>query len=195
MLKKIATTIVTLFIAIGGGAGSVWLALDSDFEFDTVRIGNWTAFPERGTPQADPYSKARFSREADLALGHAEGLVFIARRDTQGNALESRCNYRIAGSLPPARFWTLHARNEDNQVIVPASNRPPALHSLALLRESDNSIVTTVSRQPSPGNWLAIDGEQENFSLILTLYDTATASSARIGEVELPLIMREGCDA
>lgn len=195
MLKMLATTVITLFIAIGGGAGSVWLALDGDFEFDTVRIGNWVAFPERGTPQADPYSKARFSREADLALGHAEGLTFIARRDAQGDTLESRCNYRIVGSLPPARFWTLHARNEDNQVIIPASNRPPALHSLALLRENDNSIVTTVSRHPSPGNWLALDGRQENFSLILTLYDTATASSARISDVELPHIVREGCDA
>jgi hypothetical protein len=195
MLKTIATTFVTLFIAIIGGAGSVWLALDSDFEFDTVRIGNWVAFPERGTPQADPYSKARFSREADLALGHAEGLIFIARRDSEGERLQMKCNYRIEGNLPPSRFWTLHTRDEDNQVIVPASSRAPALHSLALLREVDNSIITTVSRHPSPGNWLALDSKSEAFSLILTLYDTATASSARIGDVELPLIVREGCDA
>ena len=28
-----------------------------------VTVGHWTAFPDLGTPQADPYSKARIARE------------------------------------------------------------------------------------------------------------------------------------
>lgn len=193
MLKTILFTALTLLIAIGGGAGSVWLALGTDFEFDTVAIGNWAAFPARGTPEADPYSKARFSREADLALGHAEGLVFIARRDAEGDALRFECDYRIEGALPPARFWTLHARDADGRVVVPDSDRAAALHSYALLRQPDNTVVTTVSRHPAPGNWLAVKGEGP-YSLVLTLYDTAIASSARIAEVELPRLVREGCE-
>lgn len=192
MLKTIALTILSLSVALLGGAGSVWLALDSDFEFDTVTIGEWVAFPARGTPSADPYSKARFSREADLALGHAEGLVFIARRDADGEPLQLECNYRLDGELPPARFWTLHAKDMDG-VVSPGDGRAPALHSDALLRAPENTAVVTISRHPAPGNWLALEGSGP-FTLVLTLYDTAMASSARIAEVELPRLLRDSCD-
>lgn len=193
MFKFIALTIVTLAIAIGGGAGSMWLAMESDFGFGTIRIGEWLARPLRGTPGADPYARARFSREADLALGQAEGLVFAARRDSDGELLTLDCQYRVAGGLPPARFWTLHARNDDGEIIQIPGNRPPGLHSLAMLREADNTVATLVSSHPSPGNWLAVEG-QGPFALVLTLYDTAIASSARIAEVELPGVTRVGCD-
>ena len=61
------------------------------------------------------------------------------------------------------------------------------------MRQPDNTVATTVSRSPVPGNWLAVDGSGE-FALVLTLYDTAVASSARIAEVELPQVLLEGCD-
>jgi hypothetical protein len=192
MLKSILLTALAVAIALGGGAGSVWLALDSDFEFDTVTVGDWSAFPSRGTPDADPYAKARFSRTADLALGRGEGLTFTARHDADGEPLRGSCTYRLEGPTPSARFWTLHARDDEERLIEPASNRASALHSYAVLRQQDNTVVTLVSRHPQPGNWLAVrPGE---FSLVLSLYDTAISSSSRIGEVELPRIIREGCD-
>ena len=193
MFKTIFLTALTLAIAIGGGAGSVWLALDRDLRFGAVTIGAWTAYPDRGTPQADPYSKARFARETDLALGYAEGLTFTARRDAGGELLVPGCRYVVEGSLPPARFWTLHARDARGRIVDPDGERTPALHSFALLREADNTVSINVSSHPSPGNWLAVGGSA-SFVLVLTLYDTAIASSARIGEVELPQLLRDGCD-
>lgn len=193
MLRSFLLTITTLAIALGVGAGSVWYALDRDFEFGTITIGSWKAFATRGTPEADPYSKARFSREADLALGSAEGITFIARQDDNGAPLHLHCAYRIAGPLPPARFWTLHARDASGKVIHAPGTRAPALHSYALLRDGDNNVATTVSRHPSPGNWLAVEGSGE-FSLVMTFYDTAMASGARITEIELPQITQVGCD-
>lgn len=193
MLRSFLLTVTTLAIALGGGAGSVWLALDRDFEFGTITIGSWKAFATRGTPQADPYSQARFSREADLALGTAEGLTFIARQDDSGAPLRLQCAYRIAGPLPPARFWTLHARDEAGKVIRRAGSRAPALHSYAMLREGDNTVATTVSRHPSPDNWLAVEGSGD-FILVMTFYDTAMASGSRITEIELPQITQTGCD-
>lgn len=193
MLKSVFMTVITLAVALGGGAGSVWLVLDRDFGFDTITVGSWSAFPSRGTPDADPYSKARFSREADLALGSGEGLVFIARRDASGEPLLVECDYRVEGGLPPARFWTLHARTADGALIAGDGNRTPALHSYALLRRTDNTTVTTVSRNPTPGNWLAVRGEGP-FQLVLTFYDTAMASGARIAEIDLPMVKRSVCN-
>lgn len=193
MLKTVFLTALTVAIAIIGGAGTVWRALDTDFGFGSVTIGNWTAFPQHGTPDADPYSRARFSREADLAMGYAEGLIFMAKRDAGGEALRVECRYRVEGSVPPARFWTLHARDDAGRLIPPPGDRAPALHSYALLRQPDNTVTTVVSRHAAPGNWLAVSGEGP-LILMLTLYDTAIASSARIAEVELPQILREACD-
>jgi len=193
MLKSVFLTVLALGIALVGGAGSVWLALERDFGFGSVAIGSWIAFPDHGTPEADPYSRARFSRDSDLALGRAEGLVFTARRDDGGDILLRECAYRIEGEMPPARFWTLSARDAGNGVIRIGGGRSPALHSQALLRRPDNSVAVTVSGRPAPENWLALGGTGP-FSLVLTLYDTAIASSARIAEVELPRILREGCD-
>jgi len=193
MFRTVFFTLLAVSIALVGGAGSVWLALERDFGFGSVAIGSWVAFPDHGTPEADPYSRARFSRETDLALGRAEGLVFTARRDAGGEPLLRECSYLIEGNLPPARFWTLSARDADHAVIGIEGGRSPALHSLALLRRPDDTVAVAVSGHPAPGNWLALDGAGP-FSLVLTLYDTAIASSARIAEVELPRIVREGCD-
>lgn len=193
MLKSILLTALTLAIALVGGAGSVWLALERDFGFGAITIGDWTAFPPYGTPEADPYSRARFSREADLALGRGEGLVFTARHDSEGRQLTSECRYTIRGSMPPSRFWTLYARDARNRVIGIEGGKQPALHSLALLRGADNTVTTTVSRHASPGNWLAI-GDVGDFTLVLTLYDTAVTSGSRIAEVELPGISRQDCE-
>jgi hypothetical protein len=90
-------------------------------------------------------------------------------------------------------FWTLSARDNRGRLVTPDGERVAALHSYALLRQQDNTVATNVSRHPVPGNWLAVHGSGP-FTLVLTLYDTAVASSARIAEVELPQVLREGCD-
>lgn len=193
MLKSIFFTTLTLAIALIAGAGSVWLALENDFGFGTTTIAGWTAQPQHGTPDADPYSRARFSRGADLALGRGEGLIFTAAHDSDGRPLIIECSYILQGNMPPARFWTLYAQNDDHEIIRMEGNRQPALHSQSLLRGPNNLITTTISRHAAPGNWLAIAGSGA-FRLVLTLYDTSITSSSRIGEVELPDIIREACD-
>jgi len=193
MIKTLFLTALTVAIAVAGGAASVWVALDTDLAFDTVKIGGWTAHPRRGTSDADPYARARFSREADLALGIGEGLVFTADHDANGDPLRLSCAYRIEGEMPAARFWTLHARLPDGTVVDRPGARPPALHSYALLREAGSDVATTISRHPVPGNWLAVAGSG-HFVIRLTLYDTAIASSARVADIQLPRIRREDCD-
>ena len=78
MLRTVLLTLATLAIAIGGGAASVWYALELQEGVGAVTIGSWTAYPDIGAPDADPYSKARAAREGLLALGRAEGLAFVA---------------------------------------------------------------------------------------------------------------------
>ena len=50
-------------IAVGGGGASVWFALNAIDGLDTLTVGAWTAYPESGTPQVDPYGRARIARD------------------------------------------------------------------------------------------------------------------------------------
>src|SRR5690606_22878685 len=63
MLKSVLSTLLVLVIAIGGGAASVAMMIETVPPVGAVVSGPWTAFPASGTPEADPYSRARFARE------------------------------------------------------------------------------------------------------------------------------------
>ncbi len=193
MLRHALLILLTLTIAIGGGAGSVWYALGAIEGLGALTVGGWTSFPDAGTPQADPYSKARIAREADLPLGAAEGLTFTAGVDSGGERLRRECTYRIEGQMPPARFWTLHVPGAASPRAGMPSIRAAALGSNSVVRESDSSVLVTASRHPSPGNWLGLTGSGP-MTLVVTLYDTPVASNENIAATELPQVLRVGCD-
>ncbi len=195
MFRSVVAILLAFVVAIGAGAGSVHLALDASDRFGTIDVGPWSAYPDLGTPDADPYSRARFAREGTLALGQAEGLVFTARQDSEGAVLAPSCRYRIAGDLPPARFWTLHVVDADGQAIRGEGRqaRSAALHSQSLLRAETGEAVIVAARRMQPGNWLALP-DAAGFALRLTLYDTSVAGGGRIAEVAMPVIERQACD-
>jgi hypothetical protein len=194
MLKKALLTLIALVIAIGGGAASVWYALHVQKGAGAITIGAWTAFPDIGTPEADPYTNARVAREGVLALGRAEGLAFVAAHDSSGQPLLRECAYRIEGNLPVARFWTLYAADQSLDFIRTGKLRPAALQSYQVLRRPDNSVLVDASGSPAPGNWLITAGEGPMY-FVLTFYDTPIASSTGLSGIELPRIVRRGCNA
>lgn len=194
MLKNALQILFALALAIGGGVGSLWYVLDVQNGAGAIRIGQWTAFPDIGTREADPYSKARVARAGVLALGRTEGLAFVAERDSGGEALRRECAYTIEGDLPPARFWTLYAADQSLDVIHTDKPRPAALQSHQVLRQADNTAVISVGSRPHPGNWLFVQGVGTMY-LVLTFYDTPIASSTGLSDVTLPRIVKGGCHA
>ena len=194
MLKNAILTLLSLAIAIGLGGYSVWYALNAQDGVGAIRIGQWTAFPEVGTLNADPYSKARVAREGVLTLGQAEGLAFVAERDDAGEPLKRECTYTIEGGYPTARFWTLYAADLSLGVIDTGKPRQSALQSYEVLRRPDNSVVISVGSRPAPGNWLLTGGSGKMY-FVLTFYDTPIASSTGLSDVTLPRILKAGCNA
>jgi hypothetical protein len=194
MLKTAFVVFLVLCISIVGGGASVWYTLKANERGGAVTIGDWTAFPYIGTPDADPYSKARAAREGLLALGRAEGLSFSATRDTGGEALLRECSYLIEGPVPSARFWTLYAADPTRAVIRAGERRSGALHSNQLIRRVDNSVSIAAGAHPAPGNWLALSGTGP-MTFVLTFFDTPIAASTGAGDIVLPSIVKVGCDA
>ncbi len=194
MIKSVVPILVALAIAFGGGGLSVWYALKTQGGVGAVTIGQWTAFPDFGTPDADPYSQARVARESILALGKAEGLSFVADKDTDGQPLRRECQYTIDGLYPAARFWTLYAADENSTIVDTSKPRRAALHSYEIVRRPDNSAAISVGNHPAPGNWLPIQGAGA-LSFVLTFYDTPISGSTGLSDIDLPSIRRATCDA
>jgi len=194
MLKPFLLVLLTLVIAIGGGIGSVFYALDGNANFGAIEIGPWVASPEIGTAEADPYARARYAREGELALGQAEGVEFRATADSSGERLNLRCCYRLEGATPPARYWTLYATDENKQPLEGIGSRRPATSSLGILRQTDNSSFTiTVGSEPAAGNWMPVTGAG-SMQLVLTLYDTPLANRSDVSDSVLPSIRRVACN-
>lgn len=194
MLKTILITLLALLIAIPGGAATVWYALQSDESFGAVEVDGWTAFPDLGTAAADPYTDARVALEGALALGTAEGLSFVAQRDSQGGALRRECAYMVDGVFPSARFWTLYAADASLAPLDSGRRRRAVTHSYEVIRKPDNVVAISVASGAQPGNWLPVAGSGP-MSLVLTLYDTPLASSTGLSQVTMPKVVRTGCSA
>jgi len=192
MLKTILTVALALALAFGLGVGTLVLALDSFDGLSRLTVGPWSAQPWAGTPAADPYARARAAREASLPLGQAEGLAFTATRDSDGQPLDRACEYRLAGAVPAARFFTLYARGGDGAALASGSLKAPALHSWGMLRGADGTAEIAIGGSPAPGNWLQVEGGGP-MALVLTLYDTPVAASAGGGGLALPTIARVRC--
>ncbi|MDN5927175.1 MAG: DUF1214 domain-containing protein [Hyphomicrobiales bacterium] len=193
MFRTVVPVFIALVIAIGGGAWSLRYALEHGLGMETLTVGPWQANPDIGTPDASPYARAVVARRGELPLGRAEGLTFHALNDSSGAALERNCSYSIAGELPPARFWTLHAADPAMRPLPAVGLRPAALQSTAMLHDGGDSVLVTASPHPTPANWLALSGTGRMI-LVLALYDTPIASSTEISRIVLPRISRLGCE-
>lgn len=184
---------IALAIAFGLGVPSVRWALDNFGGMARVSVGEWTAEPYTATADADPYSRAVASREASLPLGHAEGIEFVAGRDHERKVIVRECDYDIAGPMPPARFYTIHARDSRGNVIATGNLRFPALHSAQLLRDPAGAAAVRVGPSPVAGNWLPTTGRGP-MTIVLTLYDTPIVANSSIQSVALPVIRRTNCN-
>lgn len=192
MIKTVFAVLITLCLAIGGGAASLAYVLDDARGAGALTLGEWTAYPKTGSPEADPYARARTAREGILALGAAEGVAFTAVRDSSGAPLRLDCVYNIEGMAPPGRFWTLFAA-VGPEAVKNQSGRPSAINSQNLLRNGEGRYIITVGRRPAPGNWIGVTGEGA-MQLVMTVYDSSLSTGTEIGDVSMPEIIQAGCN-
>jgi hypothetical protein len=191
-LGQLGRTLAVFAVAAVAGLGGTWLAVDRGVGFGAVQVGPWTAFPRNGSTDADPYSRAVVARSGSMPLGLGEGLSFTARRDGAGQPLVGSCEYRVAGLVPPTRYWTLTAQTPNGGFLANAAGRH-GFTSGEIVRDPSGAFVVTVSPTARPGNWLP-SGAPGRFDLVLRLYDTPiSGTSAVIEPGRMPTITRVGC--
>lgn len=182
MLRSALLVTVALAMALGLGAGSVWLLATRPAAAPSG-VG-WLLSDAGPSFYARLDGGSRFA----LTLDPAEGASFRLFRSADGAVLDGRCAYRIEGSMPPARFWALATDGPapDDSAVT------SFLASSAVLTQPDDAVALTVSRHPAVGNWLALASTAE-FSLALTLFDTPL-TGVTLTDATLPRVVKIGCD-
>jgi hypothetical protein len=171
------------------GLGTTWLALSHNTAFGAVSIGAWTAWPKSGTREVDPYSRAAIARSGELPVGSGDGVAFVARTDDSGRTLDGRCDVRITGTTPQARFWTLTLYDPQGRLIGNTIDRQ-SFTSQEIVRGSDGSFELTVAPRTRAGNWLPTNGV-EAYVLVLRLYDSPVGVATRAArEAPMPSVVQ-----
>ena len=159
-----------------------------------VSVGPWTASPRIGTTAIDPYTRAELSRSGAVPLAANEGLAFTATTDDTGYRLLRSCSYRVSGTVPAARFWSLTGSGSDGRTIDNAADRA-AFTSRDVVRAIAGQFTIEVAPSARPGNWLPLSG-QGPLTLTLRLYDTPLAgNAAEVASATLPSLTRLSCTA
>ncbi|WP_029354162.1 DUF1214 domain-containing protein [Bosea sp. 117] len=184
--------LVTLAIGAIVGLGLTWMMTGDGYGLGTVRAGAWRAWPKSGTEDADPYARAALARAGELPLELADGLAFVASQDDKGNPLDGRCDIRLTGSLPQARFWTLTLTDSRGRLIDNAADRF-GFTSAETVWNADGTVDVKLGPRARPGNWLPT-GARDRVMLTLRLYDAPVGLANRTSDApDMPALVTERC--
>jgi hypothetical protein len=177
MTRRVLRLFWVVSIGIVLGIGAAWLAIRKGGATQSlVKVGPWETSLLAGSPNADLYTRARVAVVGLLALGRDETIYFVARTDSAGQALRSRCKYRIDGLAPPARWWSLTAYADDHFLFEAPQDRFSLNGATALLDTRGEFHVLTGPTKPPGGAatddnlaWLPTPGDR-GLELTLRLY-------------------------
>jgi hypothetical protein len=185
-------SLLAFLVAAAIGLGTTWFVLDEGVAYGGVKVGAWTAWPKNGTPEVDPYARAKLARSGELPVGSGDGLTFYARADDSGRLFDGRCDTILSGTTPQARFWTLTLYDPEGRLVANSVGRH-GFTSQEVIRGSDGTFEITIGPRARPGNWLPTGGV-ERYLLALRLYDTPVGLASNSGrDVSMPAVRERGC--
>lgn len=186
-MRLLLGSLFALAVAALVGLGMTWLTLARGTAFGAVAIGAWTAFPKTGTRDIDPYARASIARSGELPIGSGDGVAFYARTDDDGRAFDGRCNVRISGTTPQARYWTLTLYDLHGRLVGNTIDRN-GFTSQEIVRNADGNFEIVLAPRARAGNWLPTNGI-ERYILVLRLYDSPVGVATRAArEAPMPAV-------
>ena len=181
-------------LAIAVGAGSAWLVVRSQLDRGGVGAGPWRTSTLAGSTDADPYTRAVVAVGALLALNRNETVYFLASTDSEGLALLSRCRYRISGTTPPARWWSITAYAEDRFLFDAPGGRYSLNGRTAPLDAQGRFVFESGPTPPDAASamaWLPTPGDR-GLSFALRLYNPEPGVAVDPASLAAPRIERVG---
>lgn len=177
-----------LVAGIALGLSSLWGALQ--ISTTNVSVGAWIANPETGSVEADPYTRLRVAMTGLLALNSSETVYYEAMTDEDGARLSGQCSYRVEGTDPAARWWSVTVYGADN-FLLPGSNGVFSVTKNNVVRDAHGSFSITLAKDATGPN--AIPTGDAAFNLTLRLYNPDPGIAADLSTARLPRIIKTGC--
>lgn len=186
-------TLAVLAFALVVGVGTAWWRVQQGLGSGGVQSGPWETNAHIGAPTADAALRAGVAVAGLLALHRSETVYYTAQRDADGAPLTSNCVYRLTGSDPPARWWSITAYGDDHY-LIPNPQHRYSVAKTTVAREADGRFTVRVGGPPAARNWIATAaGVPQRFSLTLRLYNPDEAVTRDLTAVPLPRLEREAC--
>ena len=190
-MRLLVGLLLTFAVAGAIGLGSTWYALTQNLSFGSLALGTWKAYPRNGTVGIDPYARASVARNGELPVGVGDGIAFTAATDDKGRRLDGRCDVVIAGTTPPARYFTLTLYDPSGILVANSLDRH-GFTSQEIVRDQSGDFRVVVSPRARPGNWLPTGGV-DSYVVMLRFYDTSLGIATRAGrEAPMPSVQMTG---
>lgn len=180
------------------GLASAWWAVKHAASLGQA-AGPWRVSLLAGSAQADALTRARVAFGGLLALNREETMYFVAAADSAGAPLRTRCAYRVSGTPPEARWWSLTAYADDFFLFADDQHRYSVNGATAALDAQGRFSVLTGPQPPAAGPgaavpWLPTPGDR---GLVLTLrvYNPSAALQAQPQQMQPPRIEPVGACA
>ena len=191
-MSRATIIVLALIAAFAAGTSTAGYAISHWLALAGQSSGPWKRLATIGDISADPYLRAFQHVSGVLPIGSAEGQVYLASNDSDGQKLNAACQYRVEGEIPSARLFSLRAETADGQMIMAKAPLQSALHSDQLLF-SKSSFAITIAATAQPGNWIALQTTGP-FDLVLTYYDVAVINDDTGNSTRLPRIIKGRCN-
>lgn len=191
-MKTLSYFFFVLVLGLGLGGGLTWISVQQNQGFGALIVGEWVAWPQAGSNEADPYTDARIAVDGQVPLGAAEGVLFVATKDKDGEPLKLECDYRLKGALPNARYWTIEAkpREEAFQDQAGFGNTAPLNSTDMVWHNGEVEIV--VGKSLRGGHWVPVKGKGP-MQLGIRLYDSQVTGTGVMVGLGLPQISLLRC--
>jgi len=182
--------LIALILGAAVGVGSaLWLIREGP-SWGGAEVGGWTGSIAAGSASADPYTRAIVAARGLLALSANEAVYFSRSADAEGAPLREACVYRVSGSAPPARWWSLTAYAPDE--FLP-QNDDQAL-SYDATRAGDGPFRVQVGgERPADGAWISTRSAGTPITLMLRLYHPNPSLLASPSDWQAPRIETVNC--
>lgn len=184
-----------LAIVVGVGLGLVgaWMAVNRGLSGGQIVNGPWSTSLNLGTTNTDALTRAAVARAGLLALPASETLYWSATTDSDGAALDGKCDYLLGGPTLDARWWSVTIYDAKGYLMP----NPAALWSVngaavPVDRAGRWQVAIAPQRPVGGGSWLPSDADQP-FHLTLRMYNPGAAFMAAPQRAALPQIRRTRC--
>jgi hypothetical protein len=167
-----------------------WTVIRSATLHGGIHDGPWRTSLDIGSSGAGMYLRAGVAVHGLLALNRNETIYYSATTDSSGALLDGKCTYRVRGSDPGTRWWSITAYGPDDYLIPNDAHRY-SVSKNSVARDPDGGFSVMLSQDNGGENWIPVASGP--FSVSLRLYNPDPSVVADPAKAVLPAIELAAC--